>query len=196
MKKIITCILICIIASNMVMAQQRTEGGYTFPAVIVDGDTIACITTRTFVVVGFRANRSNKEKKRYTKLVRNVMKVYPYARIAAQRLQEYDDMLAMIPNKSQQQLAMKSVEKQIRKEFQQDIENMSFAQGVILIKLIDRETSKTSYKIIYEFRGKLRASFYQTIAKMFKYDLKSEYNPDGSDKEIEKIVRMIEGEEI
>ena len=195
MKKIIGCLLICVFTGHSLMAQEKTEG-YTFPAVIVDGDTIACITTRPVIVVGFRSNRSKQEKKRYTKLVRNVMKVYPYAKIAAQRLKEYDEMLAMIPNKNQQQLAMKSVEKQIRQEFQKDIEHMTYSQGIILIKLIDRETSKTSYKIIYEFRGKMRAFFYQSIAKMFKYDLKTEYDPGGSDKEIEKIVQLLENDEI
>ena len=81
-------------------------------------------------------------------------------------------------------------------EFQKDIERLTFSQGIILIKLIDRETGKTSYKIIHEFRGKMRAFFYQTIAKMFKYDLKTEYDPYGKDKEIEKIVRLIEDNQI
>ena len=100
-------------------------------------------------------------------------------------------MLALIPKKHDQQIAMKGVEKQLRKEFQKEIENLTFSQGIILIKLVDRETGKTSYKIINDLRGRMRAFACQAIAKLFKYDLKTQYDPNGTDKEIEKIVRLI-----
>lgn len=180
---------------GIVKGQTQTEG-YILPSIIVDGDTIPCITTRTHIVIGFRSKVSSRKQKQYTKLVRNVIKVYPYAKLAAEKMKEYDEMLALIPNKNDRQVAMKSVEKQLYAEFQKDIERLTFSQGIILIKLIDRETGKTSYKIIHEFRGKMRAFFYQTIAKMFKYDLKTEYDPYGKDKEIEKIVRLIEDNQI
>jgi len=91
---------------------------------------------------------------------------------------------------------MKEAEKQLRKQFQKDVENLTFSQGIILLKLVDRETGKTTYKIVDELRGSLRAFFYQTIARMFGMNLKSHYDPKGKDKDIERIVRMIESGEL
>ena len=69
---------------------------------------------------------------------------------------------------------------------------MTISEGRILIKLIDRETGRTSYSIIRDFRGEFSAFFWQTIAKIFRNDLKSEYDPFGEDRLIEEVVRLIE----
>ena len=85
-------------------------------AVVEDGDTIPCITLKPVNVFGFRSNISAKEKRRRTKLINNIIKVYPYARMAAERLEEYDRMLAQIPSKEGRSKAMKKVEKSIVKD--------------------------------------------------------------------------------
>ncbi len=195
MKKLMMfSVIACLLISNAI-CQEQIEGRL-LPCTIIEGDTIPYYTARPHVIIGFRKNCSKKEQKRYTKLVRNVMKVYPYARLSAEKLHEYDEMLALIPNKNDQQIAMKGVEKQLRKEFQKEIEKLTFSQGIILIKLVDRETGKTSYKIINDLRGRMRAFACQAIAKLFKYDLKTQYDPNGTDKEIEKIVRLIEDDAV
>ncbi|MDR0368422.1 MAG: DUF4294 domain-containing protein, partial [Bacteroidales bacterium] len=119
---------------------------------------------------------------------------YPYARMAARKLDEYDKLLAKIPDTKEQKRLMKVAEKELKKDFSKEIENLTFSQGIILLKLVDRETSKTTYQIVDELRGSFRAFFYQAIAKLFKYDLKAKYDPNGKDREIEKIVRIIEEE--
>ena len=60
----------------------------------------------------------------------------------------------------------------------------------MLIKLIDRETNRTAYKIVGELRGSLRAGLYQTFAKLFGYNLKTKFDPqhDSKDNLIERIV--------
>jgi hypothetical protein len=114
--------------------------------------------------------------------------------MAARKLDEYDKLLAKIPDTKEQKRLMKVAEKELKKDFSKEIENLTFSQGIILLKLVDRETSKTTYQIVDELRGSFRAFFYQAIAKLFKYDLKAKYDPNGKDREIEKIVRIIEEE--
>lgn len=162
-----------------------------FRGVIVDRDTIANIPLNNVYILGFKEGTSNKEKRRKTRLVNNILKVYPYARTAAQVLEKYDKMLVGLPEKEQKAL-MKEAEKNLRKQYLGDIEKMTFTQGIILLKLVDRETGKTTYKIVDELRGSFQAFFYQSIARLFKYNLKNNYDPKGKDKEIEQIVRMIE----
>lgn len=189
MKRLLIIILI-VFGANKIIAQNPTY--YILPAVISGKDTLPCVTLRNYIIIGHRPGTSKKDLDRYNKLVRNIIKVYPYAKMAAQKLKEYDDLLAKIPDTKEQKRLMKIAEKDIRKDFQKEIEDLTFSQGIILLKLVDRETSKTTYQIVDELRGSLRAFFYQAIAKLFKYDLKDKYDPKGRDKEIEKIVLQIE----
>ncbi|MDR1792376.1 MAG: DUF4294 domain-containing protein [Bacteroidales bacterium] len=196
MKKIvwIACLFLAGIA---VVGQDNPYKGKLYPVYIEeDGDTLPLITLPNCIIIQFRANVSKKERDRYTKLVNNIIKVYPYARMAANKLQEYDVMLSQIPDPDERQKQMKIAEKQLVKQFSKQIENLTFSQGLILLKLVDRETGKTTYKIVKELRGSFRAFFYQAIARMFKFNLKDEYDPKGADKEIEKIVRLLETGEL
>ena len=179
---------------NGMLAQNRQ--GVLVKAVIEGNDTLPCTTLKTVDVFGFKKNISKKEAKRRTKLIRNVVKVYPYARLAAEKLEEYDRMLAEIPSKEGRNKEMKKVEKAIVKEFTPTIEELTFSQGLILLKLVDRETGKTTYHIVDELRGKMRAFFYQSIARLWHYNLKEQYDPKGKDREIETIVQQIERGEI
>ena len=162
-----------------------------FRGVIVDRDTLAHIPLNNIYIIGFKDGTSEREKRRKTKLVKNILKVYPYARTAAELLEKYDKMLVGLPEKEQKAL-MKQAEKNLRKQYINDIERMTCTQGVLLLKLVDRETGKTTYYIVDELRGSFQAFFYQSIARLFKYNLKDNYDPNGKDKEIEHIVRLIE----
>ena len=190
MKHAIIIILI-LFGINELNAQQRRA--FILPVVIEGNDTLPCAILKNVIIIGYRPNASKKEINRYTKLVNNIIKVYPYARLAAKKLKEYDEQLAKIPDTKEQKRLMKIAEKDLRRDFSKEIEDLTFSQGIILLKLVDRETSRTTYQIVDELRGSLRAFFYQAIAKMFKYDLKEKYDPTGKDKEIEKIVLLIEG---
>ena len=129
---------------------------------------------------------------RYRRLVHNVKKVYPYAVIVRKRLVETMDTLQYISSEKEKRKYLKELEKEVFDEYETDMKHMSLIQGKLLIKLIDRETQNTSYSLIREYRNGVTAFFWQGIARLFGANLKSEYDPDGQDRNIERIVRKIE----
>ena len=134
------------------------------------------------------------ETRQGRRLAANVKKVFPYAKLAGAKMQEYDSLLATIPSAAERHRVMKQVEDEITAQYTQDLKKMTFSQGAILIRLIDRETSHTSYQVVQEFRGKFRAFFYQGFARLWGYNLKTEYDPhtNPEDDEIETIMTLLE----
>jgi len=128
---------------------------------------------------------------RYRRIVRNVKKAYPYAVIANLRLKQLDRELAGM-KKREQNAYMKEKEKEIMKEFEGELRHLTISQGIILVKLIDRETGNTSYEVIKDIKGGVTAFFWQGIARLFGNDLKLQYDPEGEDKVIEDIIMAIE----
>jgi hypothetical protein len=132
------------------------------------------------------------DMRRYERLIRNVKKVYPIARYANERMLQLERELANIPTKKEREQHVKAVEKELIKTYTPILKRMSISQGHILIKLIDRQTGSTSYALLKEFRGGLSARFWQTIARIFGSNLKEQYDAEGEDRMIEKIIRMYE----
>jgi len=87
---------------------------------------------------------------------------------------------------------VKQVEKELMAEFEDDLRNLTITQGHLLIKLIDRETGNTSYDLLKEFRGSLSAIFWQAIARLFGYNLKSTFDKEVEDKLIDQILVLID----
>lgn len=197
MKKTTFCLCLILIPLLLQPIRLRAQSGHIVCEAVVEGrDTIPCFKLKGLNVIGFKGKLSAREIKRRTKLINNVIKVYPYARMAADKLVEYDNMLAAIPDNANRKKAMKQAEKAFVKEYTPMVESLTFSQGLVLLKLVDRETGKTTYRIVDELRGKMTAFFYQSIARLWHYNLKDHYDPDGRDKEIENIVRQIENGKI
>lgn len=131
-------------------------------------------------------------KRRYRKMIYNIKKAYPYAQIAGVKLKELDDHLVTIKSEKEQKAYIDQAEKEIMEEFETDVRHLTFTQGIILVKLIDRETGRTSYQVIKELKGGFTAFFWQGIARIFGNNLKTEYDPDNQDKVMEDIIRGIE----
>ena len=159
---------------------------------IVDGDTIPVIPLQEVTIYGWVMVDGAREERQITRLMKNVKKVYPYAKLAGLKLEEYEAILSGITDEKERHRIMKQAESEIEQEFGKDLRGFTISQGKILIKLIDRETGNSSYDLVAELRGKFRAVFYQTFARIFGYNLKTKYDPLGEDREIEIIVRMIE----
>lgn len=128
------------------------------------------------------------------RLANNVKKVFPYAKLAGDKMKEYDSILASVSNASERRRLMKQAEQEITDQYTEELKNLTFTQGAILIRLIDRETGNTSYQVVQELRGKVRAFFYQGFARLWGYNLKSQYDPHNNpeDDEIETIVTLLE----
>lgn len=178
-------------------AKLKPEGatpakGIEVYAQVVEGDTFPVKYLNYVTVVAERQFRDPEEARKWARLKKNVKKVYPYARLAAQKLEDYADELEAVESKRERKKYYKMIEEELKLEYEDDMRDMTMTQGRILIKLIDRETGKTGYGVVKEFRGGFSAFFWQGLAKMFRQDLKSEYDPNGADKDIETVVQLIE----
>ncbi len=128
---------------------------------------------------------------RMQRLIYNVKKAYPYAKTAGRLLREYEVRLKAAKNDAERRKMMKLAEKELKLKYGSDLKKLTFTQGIILIKLLDRETGNTSYDLVVQLRGKFTAFFYQGFARLWGYNLKNRYDPKKKDKKIEKIIRMI-----
>ena len=155
------------------------------------------ITMEPISVIGI----NKKSRKRYTRLEKNVRKVYPYALKISDLLLEYspiidglDQYSGLIKYQKKRSIFSK-IENDLISEYGYTIKKLRRSQGRILIKLVDRETDRTSFQLIKEFRNIFSAGFWQLTARVFGHNLLSEYNPnDGEDRIIENIINKIENE--
>jgi len=161
-------------------------------AIILDGDTIPNIYLDEIVIFPEIIFKSKQEERRYTKLIRDLKKVYPYAQLAKQKLDELEREYAILETEKERKAFTKTIEQQLLDEFGPQLKKLTVTQGRLLLKLIDRETGNTSYALLKELRGSFSAVFWQAIARLFGSDLKTEYDADGVDQYIERIVILIE----
>jgi hypothetical protein len=159
---------------------------------VTNGDTIPYIFLPEVTVPSPVNFGTNKERLEFNLLVYNVKKTYPYAKVAAIKINEYNNMVSKAKSNHERKKLMRFAEDDLRSKFEEEIKGLTYTQGKILMKLIYRETGESSYKIIKEYRGPFRVFFWQSIAKIFGYDLKAGYDPDGEDKAIEQVVQLIE----
>lgn len=159
---------------------------------ILDGDTVPQISLKEVEVFSLIVPKSKKRKRKLTRYVKNVKKVYPYARLAGIQLRKYEHQLLLAENDKARRKLMKQAEKEINEQYGGDLKKLTFSQGKILIKLIDRETGESSFELVQELRGKFTAFWYHAFAKLWGYNLKVRYDPLGEDKQLEVIVKLIE----
>lgn len=190
---IITIILLVALAAPCGAQNPADVNKLLCFAKVYDGDTIPYFDLKPVVIKEKWALLTNAEIRKHQRLIRNVKKTLPYAKEAKRRLQALDkDLVGMNPKKRSDYV--KKVEQQLLDEFKEDLEGLTMSQGRVLLKLVDRETGNTSYALVSDLRGKFRASFYQTFARVFGFNLKARYDPkhNKDDALIEKIVRSIE----
>lgn len=134
------------------------------------------------------------ETQKGRRLASNVRKVYPYAKLAGAKMHEYDSILANVTEKTERNRLMRQAEKEIADQYTAELKDLTITQGLILVRLIDRETGSTSYQVVQELRGKVRAFFYQGFARLWGYNLKTEFDPHNNpeDDEIDTIMTLME----
>lgn len=197
MRRVFTLVLMLLGFVKISDAQLYTpDGRYKVLATIVEGDTLPLINMATIDITGTLSAEAAEKLKAYLKLRRDVLRAYPYAKLAAVQLKYINDSIAKIPNERKRKEFIKQTEKQLKSDFEKDLRKLTLTQGRILIKLVDRETGSTSYSLVKELRGSLQAFFWQGLAKLFGSNLKSQYDSQGEDLMIESIVQQIERGEL
>lgn len=170
-------------------ASQKLQ--FRVHAEIYNGDTIPSIRFQDVYVYADYIYKDKKQYEAWTRTKYNVKKVYPYAILAAAKLKEYNQIMEKMDEKTRKAY-LKVVERQLKDEFEEPMKNLSMTQGKILLKLIDRETGNTSYELVKGLRGDFQAFMWQSVARLFGSNMKSEYDPTGEDVMIERAIKLIE----
>jgi hypothetical protein len=185
-------ILVFLILSMRAGFSQTDTATYKVPYKVENGDTIYMAYLGEVNIILHRSYKNKWDERKYWRLVYNLKKVYPYAKLAKEKLEEMNEHFLTLNSEKERKAYAKEVEKEIRAKFEEDLKKLTITQGRLLIKLIDRETGETSYQLIKELRGSLSAFFWQTLARLFGSNLKTEYDATGSDKLIEEILVAID----
>ncbi len=160
---------------------------------IVEGtDTIPVITLRTVYVFPEEKFRNKKEKEKYDKLVRDVKRTLPYAKMVYGVLIETYEYMETLPTEKARQKHLERMEDELFKQYKPELKKLTFSQGKLLIKLIDRECNQSSYNLLRAYLGSFRAGFWNLFAGMFGASLKAEYDPKGKDMQTERVVILVE----
>jgi Domain of unknown function (DUF4294) len=186
---------VCLLQAVWCQTKPDTTKGYLMPARIENGDTIVLANLQD-ITIPTPFNKpvfdNRREERRFNRLIYNLKKVYPYAKMARLKLNEMNMHFLTLKTDHERKEYTKQVEKEIRDQFEDQLKDLTRTQGILLIKLIDRETGKESYELVKEFRGNFSAFFWQALARLFGLNLKMKYDPMGEDKPIEDIVVAIE----
>ncbi len=165
---------------------------YVARAEIINGDTIWVADLDEVYIFPEKTFENLHQKRKYNRLILNVKKAYPWAKLAGQMMQDVNDHLLTLTTEKEQNEYLKQVEKDLLDNYTEEIKKLTVTQGKILVKLVYRETGDTSYEILELYRGKFTAFFWQALARLFGSNLKLDYDPFGEDRLIEEIVLQIE----
>ena len=199
----IACLLLsgpCSAQEDVEELQSEEPAGYKLKLqvyryakpLVEEGDTMWCYLLPELYVYPPLKFKSEKQRRAYNRLVYNVKKVLPIAQQVNGLIAETYETLEMLPTKKEKQAHISRVERDIKAQYTPQMKKLTYSQGKLLIKLVDRECNQSSYEIVQAFLGPARAAFYQVFAWTFHASLKKEYHPEEEDKLIERVVRQVE----
>lgn len=192
----LTCLSFAAIACPSLFGQstaQKPAKDSVLMGYIIEGDDTLYVGNIREVYV-YNRPRNRKEQRQwrdYYKMVHNFSKAYPYALLANERLTIADSILATSNfSKRERDKFLDQTERDLFSEFEQPLRNLTFTQGRMLMRLIDREVGYSSFAIVKDYRGNVTAAFWQGVAKLFGADMKKPYDKYGEDKPLEELVQM------
>lgn len=162
------------------------------PAVVVGMDTFPAYQLQDVVVVSKRIFKNGEEQSRFNALKRNVMVVYPFAKEAGSIFNEVNAAMSAMDKRRDRKKFMKQKEDELDVLFEGELKNLTITQGEILCKLVARETNKSVYDLIKEFKNPFSAFYWNKMSQFLGYSLRYEYDAQ-QEKDIELIVQSIEG---
>lgn len=171
-------------------AQDTFKSG--IPSVLVEGgDTLNVMILNDIYVYPPRVSSGSANDAQYQKMIRDVKKTLPYAKLVYNTLIETYEYMMTLPEKDRP-AHLKQMENDLFAEYKPVLRKMSLSQGKLLIKLIDRECNQSSYDLLKAFLGPFRAGFWNIFAGMFGASLKSGWEPDGKDAATERVIELVE----
>lgn len=159
---------------------------------IIEGDTLPHIVLAPVTIIPPWNFTSRREYNQYHRLIRNIRVALPFARTAARELEFINSELAKLDSDRARRNYLREAEARLFAEFEQPLRRLTFSQGKLLIKLLDRETGETGFELIREYRGGVSAFFWQGVARLFGADLKEDFDPETEDRMIEHIITLID----
>lgn len=162
------------------------------PAKIINGDTVGIVMMDPVYVITDRTFYNYDEALKYFTLKRDVKATYPYAILIQATFNQCIETVNTMTSEKEKKKYLKEMEKQLKEQYTQELKNLTISQGRLLIKLIDRQTGSTSYDVVKELKGSFCAFMWQAVACLFGDNMKSKYDPEGEDKEVEHIIQLIE----
>lgn len=185
---------ICLFLFPFAASSQSPEKnqGILVQTCIYKGDTIPFVQLREVFVFPELKFRSQKEWNEYYRLVRNVKKTLPLANEINRIIIETYEYLETLPDKKTREKHLKRVEKGLKEQYTPRMKKLTFAQGKLLIKLVDRQSNQSTYQLVKAFMGPFKAGLYQTFAALFGASLKKEYDPSKEDKLTERIIVLVQ----
>lgn len=159
---------------------------------LVEGDSIQYVEMNNIYVYPPKTFKSEKQRQQYNRLVNNVKKVLPIAKECRVIISETYEYLQTLPDKKARDAHLKLVEQDIKRTYTPRMKKLTYSQGKLLIKLVDRECHSTSYGLIQAILGPVKAGFYQAFAWLYGASLKKKYDPEGVDRLTERVVRQVE----
>ena len=188
---------LCLLLTTLSVAAQDDLGDPTFVPMVkvsktlVDGASIQYMELSNVYVYPDLTFKSKRQQQSYMRLVKNVKKVLPLAKQVRQIIIETAEFTETLPP-SERDAHLKRVEQAIVKEYKPQMKKLTFSQGKLLIKLVDRECNSTAYEAMQAFIGPVRSGMWQAFAWMFGASLKKGYEPEGTDRLTERVVLMVE----
>ncbi len=180
----------------MAQAQVVSEGGKAqqggnMRMRVVDGDTTYLDNLPAVFFFSRAKHASEKSWRDYYRLVWRFARVYPYAVASGKLVRQVDSTLPVEKYRGlRKERYIDAIQKQLFKDFEGAFREMSISQGALMLKLINRETGITAYALIKDYKGGITAGFWQGVARLFDNNLKSEYDPEGADRNLEELVRI------
>ncbi len=199
-RKILT-ILLMLLPALFVSAQDDPSLAAGDPAFVpdvrlakalVDGDSVLFMKMNNVYVYPVMEIKSEKQRKAFNRLVTNVKKVLPIAKETNKIIIETYEYMQTLPDQKSRDEHMKKVEKEIYQKYKPRMKKLTYSQGKLLIKLVNRECNSSSYDIVKAFMGPIRAGFWQAFAWTFGASLKKKYKPETTDRLTERVVLMVE----
>lgn len=162
-------------------------------AMMVNGtDTVYYAFLRDIYVYPKLKFKNKKQEQFYWRTVRDVKRALPYAKIVSNELVRVNMLISKVENEKDRKKYLAQYEKEVFNRYEKELRKLTINQGRLLLKLIDRETSSTSYDLIKSYRGNVSAFFWQGMARLFGSNLKSEYDAQGNDRIVERVIVLVE----